>query len=61
MATWLYTVTLFALAAGALAGRIKYNTAGGPVEGMLNVHIVPHTHDGRGLGGGGSFVEDAVA
>ncbi len=38
---------LFALiAAQAAAGRIKYNTAGGPVDSKLNIHIVPHTHDG---------------
>lgn len=24
-----------------------YNTAGGPVAGKLNVHIIPHTHDGE--------------
>ena len=26
----------------------KYNTGGGPVEGKINVHITPHTHDDTG-------------
>ena len=43
-------VVALALCAGACAGRIKYNTAGGPVDGKVNVHIVPHTHDGTADG-----------
>lgn len=27
---------------------VKYNTGGGVVEGKLNVHLVPHSHDDVG-------------
>lgn len=29
-------------------GYVKYNTSGGVVEGKLNVHLVPHSHDDVG-------------
>lgn len=34
---------------GSVSGSyVKYNTAGGVVEGKLNVHLVPHSHDDVG-------------
>jgi hypothetical protein len=43
----LAAVALALSAGGVAAARVKYNTAGGPKEGTVNVHIVPHTHDGE--------------
>ncbi len=37
---------LLSIGGTAFASRVKYNTAGGPVPGKLNVHLVAHTHDG---------------
>ena len=47
--TWLvvFALALTAADVGVAAAKMKYNTAGGPVPGKLNVHLVPHTHDGR--------------
>ena len=41
--------TLLVALVGAVPGKV-YNTAGGPVDGKVNVHIVPHTHDGTAGG-----------
>ena len=41
--------TLLVALVGAVPGKV-YNTAGGPVAGKVNVHIVPHTHDGTYVG-----------
>lgn len=39
-------VCLLALLHGASAGR--YKTSGGPRDGVINVHIVAHSHDDVG-------------
>jgi hypothetical protein len=39
---------VLAICAAAWASKIKYNTNAGPRDGVVNVHIVPHTHDGTG-------------
>jgi hypothetical protein len=44
-------VVALAVLGAAQGARVQYNTAGGPVPNKLNVHIVPHTHDGAWLGG----------
>ncbi|WOL07300.1 alpha-mannosidase [Canna indica] len=42
------SLTLLALAGAARSGYIEYNTSSGTVEGKLNVHLVPHSHDDVG-------------
>ncbi|XP_077246588.1 alpha-mannosidase-like [Tasmannia lanceolata] len=39
---------ILATLCGVNEGYIKYNTGSGPVEGKLNVHLVPHSHDDVG-------------
>ena len=39
---------LAAAAAREADGYVAYNTSAGTVAGMLNVHLVPHSHDDVG-------------
>ncbi|XP_058107981.1 alpha-mannosidase-like isoform X3 [Magnolia sinica] len=41
-------VIVLAVSGGVWAGFLKYETRAGPVEGKLNVHLVPHSHDDVG-------------
>ena len=45
-------LVLLLLAAAAAAreadGYVQYNTSAGTVAGLLNVHLVPHSHDDVG-------------
>ena len=45
-------LVLLLLAAAAAAreadGYVPYNTSAGTVAGLLNVHLVPHSHDDVG-------------
>jgi hypothetical protein len=39
-------LVLLCLCSAADAKKMKHNTNSKPMAGKLNVHIVPHTHDG---------------
>lgn len=40
--------TILLTCRGVSGAYVKYNTSGGVVEGKLNVHLVPHSHDDVG-------------
>lgn len=42
------SVFLSILLSGVNGFFVNYNTGGGVVEGKLNVHLVPHSHDDVG-------------
>uniref|UniRef100_A0A452XF96 Glycoside hydrolase family 38 N-terminal domain-containing protein n=4 Tax=Aegilops tauschii TaxID=37682 RepID=A0A452XF96_AEGTS len=50
MALALVLVVLLAAVAAAREahGYVAYNTSAGTVAGLLNVHLVPHSHDDVG-------------
>ncbi|XP_077246592.1 alpha-mannosidase-like isoform X2 [Tasmannia lanceolata] len=43
-----FFLSILATLCGINGGYINYNTSSGPVEGKLNVHLVPHSHDDVG-------------
>ena len=41
----LFCIRVLLCTHGAFGAYMKYNTGSGIVDGKLNVHLVPHSHD----------------